>query len=327
MVSIVPSALFLSISLFGGGIGLPLGIPPAAEDSVVARVAPNECLFYMTWSGMSAPDPQSRNQTEQLLAEKEVRQSLSLLEEQIVAGVRAASADDPQAASMVDDIRTVAKAVLTRPAAIFISKIQPPKNSPPDAHGGAIVNLGPQAPEIAKALGRIESQLQGKDLSKPGGESAWHRFPLGMPGRGADRGGDVQWNVKDEYLIVGLGEGEAQKIVGRMRQEPPEWLGQLRHRLAVPRPANLVYANVAQLVKLAGGEDPELSRILAALGLAQVQSLASITGLDDSGCISRTQLAIDGDPKGLLSVLAAEPLAKEHLTAIPKDATLAIAAR
>ncbi len=328
----VVSGVFLVLSMFfsGGGVGLPLGIPPAPEDPAMARVAPRECLFYATWSGLSVPDPQSRNQTEQLLAEKEVQQSLKLLEAQIVAGFRATTAGDPQAAAIIDDAHTVAKAVLTSPTAVFISKIQPPKSGSsdaPDVRGGAIVNLGQQAPEIAKRIGRIESALHSPDAPKPAGESAWHRFPLGVDDPAADRGGSVQWAVKGQYLVIGLGEGEAGKIVERSRQEPPEWLQQLRRQLAVPRPANLVYVNVAELAKIAGGAERELPRILEALGLSQIRSLASITGLDESGCISRTHVAIDGDPKGLLSVFTAEPLAKEHLTAIPKDATLALAVR
>jgi len=35
-------------------------------------VAPDECLFYTTWSATAAPTSASENQTEQLLAEPEV---------------------------------------------------------------------------------------------------------------------------------------------------------------------------------------------------------------------------------------------------------------
>jgi len=341
----------LSMFFLGGGVGLPLGIPPAAEDPVMARIAPKECVFYLTWSGVSVPDPQSRNQAEQLLAEKEVRQSLRLVEEQIVTGIRAAAAGDPQAAAMVDDIRTVAKAVLNSPTAIFVSKIESSKSGPPEVRGGAMVNLGQQAPEIGNALGRIESLIERTEAPKPGGGSlrqrfrsakrllqkantpkpdgqpAWHRLPLGMHDPHADRGGSIVWAVKDRYLIVGLGEGEAEKIGERARHEPPEWLQQLRHRLAVPRMANMVYVNVAEVVKIGAEGDPELPRVLQCVGLAQVRSLASVTGLDDTGCISRTQVAVDGDLKGLLSAFTAQPLTKRHLTAVPKDATIALVAR
>ena len=42
-----------------GDMGLPLGIPPGPEDPVLARVAPEECLFYMSWAGIASPDPKS----------------------------------------------------------------------------------------------------------------------------------------------------------------------------------------------------------------------------------------------------------------------------
>jgi hypothetical protein len=316
----------LSMVLMGGGVGVPLGIPPAAEDPAMARVAPKECLFYMTWSGMAAPDPQSGNQTEQLLAEKEVQHSLTVLEDQIVAGLRAESAGDPQAAAMIEDVRAVARAMITSPTAIFISKIELPKNGPPDIHGGAVVNLGQQAPEITKALGRIESVVLGGGAKQESG-SAWHRMPLGPNDPKADRGGSLQWAVRERYLIIGLGDGEAESIAARAWQDPPEWLQQLRRRLAVPRPANLIYANVAKLAKLAGGAEPKFPVIWDALGLAQVQSLACVTGLDNAGCVTKTHLAFTGKPKGLLSVFTAAPLTRTELNAIPSDAAFALVAR
>ena len=63
----------LVLLLFGGQVGVPLGLPPLPEDAVMASVAPPECLWYFSWSGVGEPDPKSTNQTEQLLAEPEVR--------------------------------------------------------------------------------------------------------------------------------------------------------------------------------------------------------------------------------------------------------------
>ena len=31
--------------------GLPFGMPPAAEDAAISRVAPPQCLFYVDWTG------------------------------------------------------------------------------------------------------------------------------------------------------------------------------------------------------------------------------------------------------------------------------------
>ena len=61
------------LTVTGGGLGPPLGIPPAAQDPVMERVAPEQCLFYASWAGVAKADPKSRNQTEQLVAEPEVK--------------------------------------------------------------------------------------------------------------------------------------------------------------------------------------------------------------------------------------------------------------
>ncbi len=56
-----------------GGFGLPLGVPPMPETPVLAKIAPEQCLFYLSSAGMATPDPKSPNQTEQLLAEPELQ--------------------------------------------------------------------------------------------------------------------------------------------------------------------------------------------------------------------------------------------------------------
>src|SRR5580704_12979431 len=58
----------------------PFCLPPGAPDAGVMRAAPEECLFYLGWNGAGTADPKSANQTEQLLAESEVRQFLSQVE-------------------------------------------------------------------------------------------------------------------------------------------------------------------------------------------------------------------------------------------------------
>src|SRR5947208_15667579 len=64
----------LLLLLFGGAFsGLPLGIPPGEFDPVMARVAPQECLFYVGWSGTAEPSAKSANRTEQLVADPGVQ--------------------------------------------------------------------------------------------------------------------------------------------------------------------------------------------------------------------------------------------------------------
>ena len=66
----------LIILLMGGGLGLPVGIPPADEDPRMAQIAPEKCLYYATWAAMARPDPASENHTERLVAEPEIQQAM-----------------------------------------------------------------------------------------------------------------------------------------------------------------------------------------------------------------------------------------------------------
>ena len=74
---------WLMILGLGGGVGLPLGVPPLAEDPLLAKVAPEECLGYFASAGVAKPQADSPNHTEQLFAEPEV-QSLVAQAERLI---------------------------------------------------------------------------------------------------------------------------------------------------------------------------------------------------------------------------------------------------
>jgi hypothetical protein len=79
MVGFSSGVAAMLVSAVLGGVGLPFGVPPTPDDPVMGRVAPEQCLFYLSWAGTASPDPKSPNQTEQLLAEPEVQNLLQQL--------------------------------------------------------------------------------------------------------------------------------------------------------------------------------------------------------------------------------------------------------
>jgi hypothetical protein len=62
----------------------PLCLVPLPPDPAMQRLAPEECLFYYAWNGAAAPDAKSKNQTEQLLAEDEIRKYVSAIESELL---------------------------------------------------------------------------------------------------------------------------------------------------------------------------------------------------------------------------------------------------
>ena len=136
----------------GGGIGLPLGVPPQPEKPLMARVAPEECLFYTTWSAMAEPDPTSNNQTEQLLAEPEVQHMVGEVQRHITEGIaKVAQEETPHPASMVKEAVGIVKTFLTHSVALFVSSVEMGPDGPV-VEAGLLVCTEDQTEKIKASL-------------------------------------------------------------------------------------------------------------------------------------------------------------------------------
>ena len=164
------------LMLIAGSGGVPLGMPPAPEDPIIFRAAPEECLWFFSWAGMAEPDPKSANHTEQLIAEAEVQRLISELETQLVATLRRGAPSNEAGRTAAEIGPKLVKTLLTRPAALFITSAGVGLNGPV-ASGGAIFNVGDQANEVEKSLATLERLAAGRE-STPSGDAGWRRLPL-----------------------------------------------------------------------------------------------------------------------------------------------------
>lgn len=325
-----------SLMLWGiSGLGLVLGLAPGPEDPVVANVAPPECLFYVSWAGMAAPDPKSANQAEQLLAEPEVQQFAAEVERRIRQAVRAAAGTGRDAGPPREPIIDLVKKAITSPAAFYVTSLQIRGRDLSMVRAGAIVSLGQDAAKVRQTLAKWESlalpneiqrvTIRGAAFSRIGPD--FFRPELYGP--------HLTWGVYGQYFVLGIGDGEAEALVKRMDASPPAWLTQARQQLAVERPAALAYLNLRGILKTASenarqeGAPPEVLRLLGpqGLGLQDFPAFASVTGLDKTGFVGRSLLAIEPEKGELLAFFGSKPLAAGDLAPIPRDATLAAAVR
>ena len=131
-----------------GGFGLPFGVPPLPEDPMMANIAPEECVAYLSSAGMATPDAKSGNQTEQLLAEPEVRQMAAEIERAVRAGLKKAVRPGSLPPGVTsDDLADAVKLLLTRPLAVYVSSVQMQPGGPV-VRGGIVVNCGDEAAKL-----------------------------------------------------------------------------------------------------------------------------------------------------------------------------------
>ena len=317
-----PWIFFLTL---GSGMGIPLGIPPAPDDPVMARFAPEECVFYTTWSASAQPSPASKNQAEQMLAEPEVRQFVEHLERSIRLSITAPS-NGLDSSSLSDATIDAMLLILRHQTTLFLSdlKINGKKVS---AKGGMVVALGADAAGATKLFQQnvrdffLNLNVESVDVVPIDGQN-WYRvkakaeFPTMMVG------------IKGSYLIVAVGDGTLDMILQRMQKPAPEWLQKARRIAAFDRPTGLSYINLQRLRENGpASTDRRQKEWIELLGLAQSPWLVSACGLAGPDVVTRTVLPIEGQPRGLLLPAGGRGLKREDLAAIPDDATLALAAR
>ncbi|MBN1910813.1 MAG: DUF1559 domain-containing protein [Pirellulales bacterium] len=332
----MPSFIEMFMMMVFSGVGLPLGIPPAPENPVMSNIAPEQCLAFTTWAAMAKPDGASDNQTEQLLAEPEVKRMVDAIKKTIdktVAGPPGMAGQMRPSMMWSQVAYPWFETVLTHSGTIFVEKVELGEMGIPNIQGGCVIDAGEDAAKIKAMFEKLETRmLQMEFFSKdvPDGVvkrvqidgSTWYRStknPMGMT---------LTFGMKDNFVILGLGDGAVEGILQRMKTPPPAWLTELRSQVPVKRVSTITYIDFAGLVAKFGPMAPtEIRAALHAMGFANVTKITSVTGLDKLGFVNRTLLSIDGKPQGLLALTDAKPLTTDDLDAIPADATLALVVR
>ena len=317
-----PAELMILLMVLGG-FGLPLGVPPEPENPAMAHVAPEKCVLYASWAAMATSDPKSANQTEQLLAEPEVRQFARSLEKSLrEAAKRVGEGNrDPQSAQIARLAPSLGKALLTRSAAVFVSKLAI-EDEHPDVEGGLLLDAGDDAKAIAGALVQLLSSAENKPEEVTLGKTKFQRFAPQKNGLG-----EVTIGTTGTYVLLGIGKGSVEGMTQRLQaKKTPAWLTDIQKRHPLERRASLSMIDVKTLVDtflpLAG---PEGAGIGESLGLRQVGQIETMTGLDKEGMVSRTLLKIEGEPQGLLTLLGGDGIKPEDVAFVPRDAIVASA--
>jgi hypothetical protein len=312
----------LLLMLLGGGFGLPSGVPPTPEDPLAAKVAPAECLFYASWAGTGTPNRASGNQTEQLLAEPEIQKFLTQGRTRLLDAIRQAAANNPESMPGLEDVFKLLDLVQVKPGAFYVSELSFGGNRPFTIQGAGLLRVDDDAAKVQEMLERNQGRIPGVQRSsvQVGGRT----FSRVLMAKDAP---PITWGIAGRYLLVGLGDGALEGLMQRAKGPAPGWLNELRTKLTVPRVSSLMYIDVSRLAKMAVQQSgaPEAERVLSVLGLDKIRSFATVSGMDDTGCVSRLLLTVDGAGTGLLSWIDAKPLAADDLKVIDGATPAAVA--
>ena len=332
MASVGITALSLPFLLpflltFSSLAAAPLAGPPLPLDPALSAIAPAECLWYASSAGVTEPDPDSTNQTEQLFAEPEVHYFSSELQKQVMGILRRGAGNASEKRVLAAEIPTIIRALISRPLAAFVEDFRIADDGKGyELQAGFVLNAGEQRQEIEAAIGQLlglaeENDAKISTIDRDG--KTWHVV------RVSDETPKVCWGWHDDYFVLAIGEDMGDTIVQRLSGRSPAWLAEVRSEHSVERESTLGYLNIEMLLERLRPliEKEEGWHVVEKLGLTSLKSLHGVAGFDELGCVAMSKLVTDGQHRGLLSLLPYKELSDDDLKMIPRDAMIAGAVR
>lgn len=314
--------------LAGGTSQTLLGGAPLELDPKLSAIAPEECLWYMSYSGMGAADPSSANQTEQLFAEPQIQRFAAEVESQVMTVLRRAGGSGREQRVLASVAPKLIKALVARPLAVYVEDVRPGDGGKVEVEAALVMNTGDLQEEVEAAVAELLTLAQEKGLMANVAADPsvkWQRFKT--PPQAPEAW--IGW--QNDYLIIAVGKDTSAKLLKRLEGSAPEWLAEVREEHPVKREISLGYMNVARILELVKplveAKDPKAWPAVEKLGVTSVREIHGVSGYDEVGVASMAHLVTDGQRTGLLGLAAHSPLSASDLEVIPKDATLAAASR
>ncbi|MCA9179624.1 MAG: hypothetical protein KDB14_34450 [Planctomycetales bacterium] len=323
-------SLFLLVA-YVLSISLPVGLPPGEFDRQLDRLVPEDTIAYWSSAGIATPEGLEHlsTPTERFLAEPEIRAAMEELREQ--ASRFAPQRANQQRAQVLQLGARLALLLAEQPAVAYLHQL-----NEDSLRGGIAVRLrqdGEQKRELAKFLESFGEPAR-KVLNHP-------VYALDHP----DAPGRFEVAIVEDLLVLGVGGAEIETMLMRRRGEAPAWIGPLRDRFNIERPATLARVDVErlrirleELVRNGLPVDPiqmfglrEMKQFVAVTGLDRPQAVASNSGKANpevtGGFVRLAALDLNREPQSLLSLLHGQPLTAEELSSVPANAQVALAAR
>lgn len=326
-------SFLLGILLFvGGALGIPMGMPPGPEDPLMAKVAPENCLVYASWSGVAKLDPDA-NPTEKWMSQPKTSKLIPKIRKAYRGYFLkfAENSGDRYYKHLNRIMIEVVDAAGENPAAFYLDGIEIEASKDPKATGAVVVNLGDQKETVAKLVGDLHKwygELDPKEASILFYEAIEIDGKKGLKIFSGVSDRPILVVIRDGYFILGLGEDSAQKAIANMKTPAPKWLDELRAENKVERTASVAYLNgkvVDTLVTKGGFFDPFW--INNTEWMEGVKSIGWVCGLDSKGFVAHTSVRLEKDRKSLFALVDQDSIPKRDLKHIPADSTIGFATR
>ncbi len=296
--------LLVFLMFASGGLGLPLGMPPGPEDPMLGRFADNDAQMYFAWTGMGAI--QGDDPTSKWMAKPEILLAVGKFKEALEKEL-GGDADRKGEMSLLRRlaIKTM-KSSLSNGASIFATDIELDGRSP-EFKGAILIPLADQKMELEQLVTQLEGVVANADktqcdvIEKDGLTRIQIKKDMPVP---------VEFLIKDDNLVIGIGKGMLDRGLKNMQTEPPVWFTEYRQRLKVEKFSSMAYLSGTILESVS-------QPVSTFIDVESLTAICFVSGMDDEGAVSRA--AMDLKPESQMEkLLPGKPLQTHELARMPK---------
>ena len=303
----------------GGGIPVPISIPPLPENQKFQSAAPEAPILYVSWAGTAEANRDSKNRTEKLFAEPQVRQMMHKLVTAITKGIEQEMRhEDPGAAKATT---ALLKAAYYRPGMAYLSRFEADQQGGFKVDGALMMDAGQNVEQMTQSIKTLLALMPKAEVNA---QAIGPFKPLPTP-QGAPV---VRWGVSGSTIVFTLGDREPKRLVEALKNgKEPKWMTALKKSADIERRALIGRVDLAAAIKMAtelGKQDRdfrEFTKFLKAVGADSLQSISLVSGLGAEGYVERMVIDTGNQkPTGLMKLMAGTPIAAAQIRHVPKDA-------
>ncbi len=290
----------------------------------VKHAAPEECVGWLMWNVGQEP-PIEGNKTQALMAEPELQAFATDLKRRVglIAPALTGGSQMPKLKrEMLHWLSPkITEAIFDQPGCLFVEEVVVPPGGDAVPKLKAAILLQPKG-DVDRFVKRLAAFMKSED---------WPSQKVSLAGTDAyqvtlgEIGGDLLFGNAGGICVIALGEATYTGVVTRMKAgKAPAWLQQLEQKASkLNHVHSLGYVNIKSVKRtLRKAFGAQAGAVLHVLGIANVQGVEFISGLNDTGSV--VHVLIDTpDPNNLLGLFAGGRVDETMLKTLPSDSLFA----
>lgn len=295
-----------------------LGMPPGERDPQLIKSPPATSYFYCEWAAR-APGVEDAAGITGFTADPEIQAFWSAIESSILSPESSNAEPAARSALRSETLKLVLLAA-RHPGGLFVAGRNPRPNEPPQmpVEAAVILNLGDDQPAFLASLKTVLASKSSEPLPDD-------LLQAEIPFLG------IRWvlHADGPRLVLATGVETLESIQTRWKQ-PASELAQLPAFVdswavaQVPEVSGVVWCNLASTRNDLQAKFDLLGMMLVGmsntLGLGGVNTVLSVSGLEQHETVHRTHFGMMGPAEGLLAWSAGRTVTAADLAHIPADA-------